>query len=355
MFLLVLLLVVAYADVSKAPVYTDDVAYEFLQWHKLSKASAESNLHDTLPTYLLHSSEYEKRFDIFKQNLATIKKHNADYPDKVSWFMKLTPFADLTSSEFKEFNTNQGCVDFFNRTRKTNTTKPTEQASCQSVDWVARGAVTPVKNQGQCGSCWAFSTTGAIEGATKICGQTYPTVSSLSEQELVDCASSYGNNGCNGGLMDNAFKYVIAHKGLASETAYPYEGRKNFLCAANQHPNSYGSKITGYTDVYRSEGGLETALCQGPVSVAIEADQQAFQHYGGGVFSGQCGSQLDHGVLAVGFGISGNGYGSKYWKVKNSWGTRWGEAGYIRMVKGVGSNGGKGQCGILLSASYPKC
>jgi len=352
MLLLALLLAIAYADVPK---YSDDVRYEFLQWHKLFKSSGqEGTLHGTLPTYLLHSSEHGNRFGIFKENLAAIKKHNADYlSDKVTWYMKLTPFSDLTSSEFKEFITNQGCVPFFNRTKKTNTTMKEPKASCQSVDWVARGAVTPVKNQGQCGSCWAFSTTGAIEGATKICGQTYPTVSSLSEQELVDCASSYGNNGCNGGLMDNAFRYVIVNKGLAAESAYPYTGRKNLLCARNQHATSYGSKITGYTDVYRSEGGLAAALCQGPVSVAIEADESGFQHYGGGVFSGTCGSRLDHGVLAVGFGV--DRYAGKFWKVKNSWGSGWGDQGYIRLVKGRGSDGGRGQCGILQQASYPKC
>jgi C1A family cysteine protease len=209
-----------------------------------------------------------------------------------------------------------------------------------AVDWVAKGAVSPVKDQGQCGSCWAFSAVGSIEGAHQIAGNP---LTQFSEQQLVSCSTSYGNLGCNGGLMDSAFQYVEKN-GLCTETDYPYTAKSDFLhCRASSCATAV--KITGYTDVKSlDESALLAAATAAPVSVAIEADTQVFQLYSGGVFdNARCGTQLDHGVLVVGYGTDTK----DYWKVKNSWGSSWGESGYIRMVRG------KNMCGINTQPSFP--
>merc|ERR1711865_786962 len=229
----------------------------------------------------------------------------------------------------------------------------------QFTDWTTKGAVTPVKNQGQCGSCWAFSTTGSAEGALAIAaGLGANSLVSLSEQELVDCAGSFGNQGCNGGLMDDGFKFLEAD-GDSTESDYAYTGVSG-TCSSSKESAAAGlkkGKITSFKDVEsKSCSQLMAAVAKGPVSVAIEADQTGFQHYSTGVFSSTCGDKLDHGVLAVGYGTDG---GTDYWKVKNSWGSTWGDAGYIRMAKSCDSTGRAsdastaGECGILSQPSYP--
>ena len=220
----------------------------------------------------------------------------------------------------------------------------TRETLPESIDWSQKGAVTAVKNQGQCGSCWAFSTTGSVEGINYI---NNGNLVSLSEQQLVDCAGSYGNQGCNGGLMDNAFQYIIHEGGLCSESTYPYQGVQQ-KCQSSSC--SKVVQISGYTDVpQQNEDALMSAVAQQPVSIAIEADQSSFQFYSGGVMTGSCGHNLDHGVLVVGYGSMN---GSDYWKVKNSWGPSWGMDGYILLGRGS-SFQPHGQCGILDSASYP--
>jgi C1A family cysteine protease len=223
-----------------------------------------------------------------------------------------------------------------------------------SVDWVTAGAVTPVKNQGQCGSCWSFSTTGALEGAFFV---KTGTLDSFSEQQLVDCDTRKNGGkdmGCNGGLMDNAFSWIEKNGGLCTESAYPYNsgttktgGSCDTTCTVVE-----GSEVKDFVDVTpSSDDAMMTALSLQPVSIAIQADQQSFQLYKSGVFTGSCGTGLDHGVLAVGYGTMS---GKDYYRVKNSWGETWGDAGYIYMGRGTEFNNGDGQCGMLMQASYPE-
>ncbi|CAI5733572.1 unnamed protein product [Hyaloperonospora brassicae] len=208
-------------------------------------------------------------------------------------------------------------------------------------DWQEKGGVTPVKNQGMCGSCWAFSTTGAVEGAAFVASGKLPSVS---EQELVDCDHN-GDMGCNGGLMDHAFAWIEENGGLCSEEDYEYEARAQVCRKCEKNV----VKVTGFQDVNpQDEHALKVAVAQQPVSVAIEADQKAFQFYKRGVFNLTCGTQLDHGVLVVGYGSED---GQKFWKVKNSWGSTWGEQGFIRLSRE--ESGPAGQCGVASVPSYP--
>jgi len=281
------------------------------------------------------------RYEIFKANMDFVEAHNAK---NLSWSVELNKYADLTRGEFKAIYL--GFKPEIRQNQKTTLLDLQVGAyPSGSVDWTQKGAVTGVKDQGQCGSCWAFSTTGSSEGAIQI---AHGQLTSLSEQELVDCGGTYGNLGCNGGLMDRAFKYMEAN-GLCTEAAYPYTA-KDGTCKKTSCTASAYTTLKGYKDVTAdSENSLGAAVDLGPVSVAIEADQAGFQLYKSGVFSGTCGTSLDHGVLVVGYGDEGS---SPYWKVKNSWGVSWGEAGYIRMAR-LGQTNKYGECGINMEPSYP--
>jgi cathepsin L len=203
-----------------------------------------------------------------------------------------------------------------------------------SVDWSTKGAVTPVKDQGQCGSCWAFSTTGGMEGAWQIASGS---LTSMSEQQLVDCSTQ--NAGCNGGSMELAFNFA-GTVNVATESSYPYTARDGSCKSSGYTTAIPQGGVTGYKSVGQSTDSLKSALQTGPVSVAIEADQMAFQLYSGGVLSSGCGTNLDHGVLAV-------GYDSNSFKVKNSWGSSWGSNGYLQISQSGNT------CGIHSDASYP--
>jgi len=282
--------------------------------------------------------ELFKRYAIWKDTYDVIRFHNAG---NSSFEMGLNKFSDLTSGEFK-------AIYLGYKSQRSQPVLALRDSQVHvgaypsgSLDWSSKGAVTGVKDQGQCGSCWAFSTTGGIEGEVQL---NYGHLTSLSEQQLVDCAGSYGNAGCNGGLMDSAFKYVEAH-GLCTESAYPYTARDG-TCKSTSCSVSANSKIGGYKDVAHNENSLGAAVDSTPISVAIEADQAAFQNYKSGVLTGACGTNLDHGVLLVGYGHD-TPSNLDYWKVKNSWGTSWGEAGYVRIVRN------QDKCGIANEPSYP--
>jgi len=239
--------------------------------------------------------------------------------------MAMNQFGDMDADEFIATHTGYNRVQM-GVLRKANTRRHLLGAGAPPtyVDWRDNGAVTPVKDQGQCGSCWAFSTTGSTEGAWFLSsGQLV----SLSEQELVDCSAAEGNAGCEGGLMDYGFQYIIDNDGITTEKAYPYTATDG-QCASTGKP--VGATITSFSDVAGSDNdALRTAVAQQPVSIAIEADQDGFQFYSSGVFSGDCGDALDHGVLVVGYNQTST---PAYWIVKNSWGASWGDAGYIFLV-----------------------
>lgn len=290
-------------------------------------------------------AEFVHRLEIWAKNEDYIREHNAgDYP----YTLGHNKYSHMSLDEFHR-HFRLGKHRRFNDFRRMGPGMYTYSASPnslrgfmeekQEVDWVEKGVVTGIKDQGACGSCWAFSTTGALEGAYAI---KNGKLVSFSEQELVDCDPI--DAGCNGGLMDNAFSWIERAGGLMAEDAYPYRA---IVGACHKSSPVPGSKVKGFVDVDSDDASLVSALNHQPVSVAIEADQLAFQLYAGGVFTGSCGTRLDHGVLAVGYGTID---GVDYYKVKNSWGESWGDNGFILIQRNKHQQGG--QCGILEAASY---
>lgn len=292
----------------------------------------------------VYSSDAERttRHAVWLDNLAYIESHNKETE---SHWLGLGPFTDMTLAEFSARQT--GVDEAGLAAMERNEVFLDDLSYPSSVDWVSRGAVTTPRQQGQCGSCWAFATVATIESANQIyTGQLLD----LSEQELVDCDS--GNHGCNGGWMTNAYGWVERNGGIDVERDYPYAARYttnagmcNVLHAGRKEVtiDGFRSVPMGYADQ------LHAAVAQQPVAVAIGTrDSRGFQHYSGGVFDGYCPQRVDHAVTAVGYGTQD---GKPYWLVKNSWGTHWGDGGYIRMARS--ESYGYGQCSIQLYPSYP--
>ena len=285
--------------------------------------------------------EFERRFEIFKSNFQTILLHNSDTNNNST--MTVNKFTDLTPDEFKQKYISGLKLNALSRGCKVY---PANKANSlpETVDWRLKNAVTSVKDQGQCGSCWAFSSTGAVEGYWAIYkGQLLD----LSEQQLVDCATgiSYGSHGCNGGQMDGGFKYIIEN-GQCELSSYPYTAMDGNC----QKCESVVKVSSCYDVVPNDQLSLKAAVSQQPVSIAIEADTRYFQFYSSGVLtSTSCGTNLDHGVLIVGYGEED---GQKYWLVKNSWGSNWGDNGYVKIARSDSTND-KGICGVAMQPSFP--
>jgi len=286
-------------------------------------------------------SEETHRYNVFKGNLDFV--NNWDSADR-GFEVGINKFADISSAEFASiYNGFRSSQKFYPVNDEYLVTDELEVTG-DIVNWVTKGAVTPVKNQGQCGSCWSFSATGAMEGSKFI---KTGVLTSLSEQNLCDCSSDEGNDGCNGGLMDDAFQYVIDVGGLDTEASYPYTATGPNNCKYD--PINSGESIYAFKDIRSgSESSLQTAATTQPISVAIDASRNSFQLYKSGIYyEPECSQyELDHGVLVVGFGTDSSN--NAYWLVKNSWGTDWGMQGYIQMSRNRNNN-----CGISTSASYP--
>jgi len=293
-------------------------------------------MHDNTKSY--EASEFQTRYVQFKSNFDFVNTWDAEAK---GFEVALNQFADLSIEEFSKLYLGLK-VDASKQTRINSNPIKLPAPTADTVDWRLKGYVTPIKDQGQCGSCWSFSTTGSTEGANfKKTGKLV----SFSEQELVDCSGSFGNQGCDGGLMDSAFKYIIAN-GIVGEEAYPYTAQDG---TCNLSGKTKVGTVSTYTDITTgSEADLTSAIQTiGPISVAIDASHTSFQLYSSGVYyEAQCSATaLDHGVLAVGYGTN---TGKDYYIVKNSWGTVWGTQGYINMARNKSNN-----CGIATMASYP--
>nr|QOV03078.1 cathepsin L7 [Dysdercus peruvianus] len=309
------------------PLIKEDRWLEFKNKHGKSYGSDEEEL---------------SRKQIFYENLKKIQNHNRLHESGETTFtLKMNKFGDLTTEEFKKLvlGTKIPLRNELNMIHHL----PVVDNLPASVDWRPKGAVTAVKDQAACGSCWAFSTTGALEGQLFLYNKS---LVSLSEQDLVDCSLEEGNLGCSGGWPQWAFQYISKH-GINTENDYPYEAKDYGKCRAKA-PKAILSGISFVNLPEKDEKALASAVANiGPISICIDAGIFSFQFYSSGIYyEASCNpNNLDHAVLAVGYGSDGD---RNYWIVKNSWGVSWGQKGYILMAKDKNNN-----CGVASKPSYP--
>ncbi|CAL2251912.1 unnamed protein product [Prunus armeniaca] len=289
------------------------------------------------------NAEKERRFAIFKKNVQFVEKFNTE--GNKTYKLGLNEHSDLSDEEFLRQRTGYKrateLTSSANISFRYKDLSPTDVPP--SIDWREKGAVAPIKDQGSCGCCWAFSAVAAVEGIIQI---KTGNLISLSEQQLLDCTSGYDNQGCNGGFIPSTFEYIRQSGGIASEGNYPYHAVQG-TCNANQP----AVQITGYEKVpENSEEDLLKAVSMQPVSIAIVGSGNEFRNYQSGVFSAtDCGTRLDHAVTVVGYGTTEDG--TKYWLLKNQWGESWGENGYMKILRDAGPP--EGVCGLARDAYYP--
>ncbi|XP_029009581.1 pro-cathepsin H [Betta splendens] len=282
--------------------------------------------------------EYYERLQIFTDNKRRIDKHNAG---NHSFTMRLNQFSDMTFSEFRKsylLSEPQNCSATKGNYLSSNAPLP------DSIDWRKKGNyLTPVKNQGPCGSCWTFSTTGCLESVVAIgTGKLVP----LSEQQLVDCAQAFNNHGCKGGLPSQAFEYILYNKGLMTETDYPYNAFEGPCRYSPKLAAAFVKDVVNIT-AYDEMGMVDAVATHNPVSFAFDVTADFMSYHEGVYTSTQCHSTTDmvnHAVLAVGYGQAN---GIPYWIVKNSWGSSWGMDGYFLIERG------KNMCGLAACSSFP--
>jgi C1A family cysteine protease len=286
-----------------------------------------------------NGKEEDNRLRIFADNYKMVKKMQSE---NRTYEVELNKFADMSTEEFA--STYLGTRPPTMRSNNEQLLEATTATLPASVDWRTRNAVTPIKNQGSCGSCWSFSAIGALESLYAI---KYGILKSFSEQQLVDCSGSYGTYACNGGIMTAAFKYTRDY-GVELGSVYPYTGAKG-TCKFDKTKVVF--KNTAWVSVTPNNNvQLAAAVATRPVSAAVQADASVFQFYKGGIIDGTaCGTSLNHGIIIVGYGSEN---GKDFWIIRNSWGTSWGEAGYVRIAKSSSTNSA-GVCGIAMMASYP--
>lgn len=279
------------------------------------------------------------RFDIFKKNLKRIEELTTKFTNGlITHQVAINKFADLTKEEFVQQYLKASAPQQRSKREEPRANRTTRQASAY-MDWTSMGAVTPIKDQGFCASCWAFSTVGALEGQYFL---RTGTLVSFSEQNLVDCSVDQTNNGCNGGWMANAFQYLNGHA-ITTQDVYPYYAQQQ---QCQQAAGTYQVSVQGYQAISPTEESLQQAVSSiGPIAAAIDATN--LQFYAGGVYrDDECVyGQVNHGILVVGYGSEG---GRDYWLVKNSWGPQWGENGYFKLIRNKNN-----QCNIATYAMYP--
>jgi len=283
-----------------------------------------------------NEEEHDKRYEIFVKNLELIDTHN----DKgLSWRLKMNLFGDL---EWEEFRSNRIGLKGLMEAHPIVVKATHGRDLPNEINWVVEGAVTPVKDQLECGVSWAFAIAGSLESAHFI--KTGELVS-LSEQQLMDCTVSGMSQGCDGGYIIDAFgDDILTKEGLCADSSYSYMGR-----LGKCRPCRPITNITTHMDVrHDDEYALKEAVARQPVVVGIQIDRLGFQFYHDGVFDGECGTELDHAVLLVGYGELED---REFWLLKNSWSPLWGDRGYIRLARNINQTGG--QCGILMQATYP--